>query len=164
MDFMVPTLPADAVVTAASLIIANYETFEGPNVYEVDTYTAPSSIADPARANVRNFVTSFQLQVNPNPFSLDVTSAVLTDLSASPHYSDIGFSIRQIADNSGYDCSARLGESVYEVPELSITYEIQPTPPTTAVPEPSAWAMLFAGVGTVGAAVRSRRRSTSGVA
>jgi hypothetical protein len=171
-DFLAPTLPTSAVVTSAKLIFKNYETFEGPNVYEVDTYTAPSSIVDPARANVRTPATTFQLYVSADPFQVDVTSALLANLAASPSYPDIGFSIRQIADNCGasgnfndgypgYDCSARFGDtSVYEQPLLSITYDIaSPPPPVSTVPEPANWAMLAVAFGLVGAGRRRWRRA-----
>ena len=173
IDFSLPTLPANAVVIGASLMIGSFNQLLGLNTYEVDTYTTSSPDANLAHANVRNPVTSFQLYPSRDAqvFSVDVTSAVASALTPTPHNSYIGFTIRQTFDGcptganlpGDYYCTTLIGlnNTPAAIPRLLINYDIQSPPPVLTVPEPSTWAMMVAGFGLLGASLRRERKSTA---
>jgi hypothetical protein len=75
----------------------------------------------------------------------------------------ISFTGKQF-DNALFYYADAEGEATHGVPELvdNITFSADALSPAPAVPEPSTWAMLFIGLGGVGAVMR-RRTSVSNV-
>ena len=174
MQFALPTLPVNAVVTNATLSFPSLLGGLGGGPAALgDTslhgFVAPSSTLDPG-----NIDSGYDLGiVRPTgPVDVDVTWLIGLYLDSLPAGWFAGFSFRQVAD----DCaSAQWRGSCFDIlgsqrpdgdlpdPTLSITYDIPaPPPPLGSVPEPASWAMMLVGFASIGGAMR-RRASGSGL-
>jgi hypothetical protein len=166
IDFDVSGIPLGAIVTNASLIIPDAIYYSQPSTIQVRNYIAPSSIADPSRANAGSVIATYVGGASSYT-ALDVTSTIAADLAGLPvGWSNVGFSFQQTAGQcrpvgkNGYSCSSFLGAN--RTQSLKITYDFPPPQPPedpgTPVPEPSTWAMMLVGFGAIGSAMRRRER------
>lgn len=174
MQFALPILPADAVVTNATLSFPTEfggigDGFAALGDTSLHGFVAPSSTLDPG--NIDN---GYDLGiVRPRgPVDVDVTWLIGLDLDSLPAGWFAGFSLRQVANNCENaqrdgTCFDILGsqrpDSGLPDPTLSITYDIPaPPPPLGSAPEPASWAMMLLGFASIGGAMR-RRAGGSGL-
>ncbi len=164
MEFFVPTLPSNAIITGLDLKIEGLGSSAGR--IALTTYIASTSIGDPDRLFLGNLLTDNYVQAAGGVTTTDLTTTNVPNYFQALAGRYIGFSLREISRScSPLDCFTVnvLGNvsapDLYPLPVLSVTYDLpEPPPPLGAVPEPATWAMMIMGFGLSGAALRSRRR------
>jgi hypothetical protein len=156
VQFALPTLPAGALVTSATL---GFGASVNPAAGDVAFrgYVTPSSGLDPANVYGGTDLGVIRLSAT-NAF--DVSWLIGVDIDALPSGWNAGFSFRQISDScfvpSISECQA-LATIGGPDPTLSITYDVAPPPPTVGVPESPTWLVLLAGFSLLGLRMRRRR-------
>ena len=165
LEFLLPDLPADAVVTAANLSILNTFNQFGGDI-EVFAYTATTTARDPARLNRGGYLTTFNgtLARGQSFAPFDVTDIAAFSFQNLPAGTYLGFSFRQVGCTAPQGCRMELGfgADISPRPVLSVTYDV-PDPPVAGVPEPTSWALMIGGFGLTGAALRRRRMAAATV-
>ncbi len=157
MQFVLPTLPAKAVVKDVELTFGGFPGDRSGDIM-MTVYSTQGTGFDPGNigAGAKYGV------IHPiGLYTLDVTYVIANQLADLPAGSTAGFSFKQIAENCTFlqvnnTCFNILGGSAGTnlfIPTLAITYDEV----TTAVPEPSTWAMMMIGFGLVGGAIWRRR-------
>jgi hypothetical protein len=157
MQFVLPTIPAKAVVKDVELTFSGLPGDRSGDIM-MTVYSTQGTGFDPAKigSGAKYGV------IHPiGEYTLDVTYVIGNQLASLPAGSTAGFSFKQIAENctflqSNNTCFNILGSTgggAYPIPTLSITYDEV----TTAVPEPSTWALMMIGFGLVGGAMWRRR-------
>lgn len=163
LEFLLPDLPDNAVVTNAALsILSTFNQFGGD--IEVRAYVAATTERDPTRLNRGGYLTTFNGTLPRGetfaPFDVtDITAFTLQNLPAGTY---LGFSFRQVACSRNCRMELGFGADISPRPVLSITYDVA-DPPMAAVPEPTTWSLMIGGFGLAGAAVRRRRSADATV-
>jgi len=163
LEFLLPDLPDDAAISAATLsILSTFNQFGGD--IEVRAYTAATTARDPARLNRGGYLTTFDgtLARGQTFAPFDVTDIAAFSFGSLPAGTYLGFSFRQVGCSAGRLCRMELGfgADISPRPVLSVTYDV-PDPPTSVVPEPASWALMIGGFGLAGAALRRRPSATA---
>ena len=123
-------IPGDSYDMPFSFVLTDVTTLQA---------TAISRYSDTPNADmnfVRLFYNDSQANVGGFTFANDLTEYLFTDLPAGSYT---------------YHVYGNINETGYSPAELTFT--------STAVPEPETYAMLFAGLGVLGFAVRNRKSS-----
>ncbi len=153
VQWALPTLPDNAVVTHASL---GFTLSGGMNGFiDVSSYTTSSAALDPAR--IGTGPTAFSLIWDAD-YAVDVTGLLVADLGAASSGSHVGFAFQHETGScpSGsvmFDaCRAYVGLA-FAPPTLTLTYDV---PTVSAVPEPPSSLLMAAGLATLWGATRRR--------
>ncbi|MBR0688809.1 PEP-CTERM sorting domain-containing protein [Bradyrhizobium manausense] len=160
MQFSLPTLPADAVVTNSTLTFSGIGGNRAGDIL-LTAYATQGTAFDPNK--IRGGSTYGVIHVDGQTV-MDLTDLIAYELKILPAGSTAGFSFSQAAENCTYvgfngSCFDILGSSAgngYPIPTLTISYDVV----TTAVPEPSTWAMMIVGFGLLGFAGVARRSAS----
>jgi hypothetical protein len=163
IEFLIPTLPSDAILTGLSLTVTPQ--FGSPiSDVQLRSYFAANTAPDPTRIFAGSNLTNY-LNLNPNVVTTDLLGGPTVNYLEDNPGLYLGFSFRETNPLAPRFCPATcqpktIGSTgdpgFYTLPVLTVSYDI-PTPPSSDVPEPASWAMMIAGFGTIGATMRRRK-------
>lgn len=158
VEFLIPDLPDDAIITSAVFAIVDGLYYGGDE--QMWAYLVPDTEQLASRVGKGSLMATFH---GAPPLPLDVTD-LINFLEPEQAGSYLGFSFVQTANNcgnpGGTNCYNDIGGGVgTAAPEITITYDL-PTPPASDVPEPASWMLMAGGFGIAGTAMRRRRKLT----
>lgn len=165
IEFLIPTLPTDAILTGLSLTVTpQFGTKIGD--VQLRSYTAASTGPDPTRVFAGSNLTNY-LNLNANIVTTDLLGGPTVNYLEDNPGLYLGFSFRETNPLDPRFCSSICGPknlgstgdpSFYALPVLTVSYDVPaPPPPSSSAPEPSSWAMMIAGFGATGASMRRRK-------
>jgi PEP-CTERM motif len=158
-------------IESASLTIAGITQNLGPAFYSVADLVRTNNLGDGVGDDFIGITYPFSSAMRLNGVRLTVGNRDQSRrggnaqfLSSLSYVNPVNYALNpdMIAGDGDFDFRTNFGNITFThaIGSLQITsFSIGPVPLTNAVPEPASWAMMIAGFGFVGGALRSKRRT-----